>query len=215
MRISDNRWCTRAVYAKKIWHCPILLCHSKSVRCTQVINWKSMCIVLCYVQHAEICTEQRTFADNFNFLSSFEENRRWIIPITSRSLWWTWSIARFVWTMVSMFQKRWFRHTRRRKTRNMENRQNNSKMWNCKHCWTKMILKHENNSASHWALVNKLFPIGYKRWERFKRPIDGYKTSWTTGKWKSAKTRVRFCSLRTKGSCIVTGDEKWIHFENP
>ena len=51
------------------------------------------------------------------------------------------------------------------------------KMWNCKHCWMKMIRKHKNNSPSNWALVNKLFPIGYERWERFRRPVDGYNMS--------------------------------------
>ena len=35
----------------------------------------------------------------------------------------------------------------------------NSKTWNCKHCWMKMIRKYKNNSPSNWALVNKLFAI--------------------------------------------------------
>ena len=87
----------------------------------------------------------------------------------------------------------------------MQNRQENSKMLNCKHCWAKMIRKHKNNSLSNWALVNKLFTIGHQRWERFGRPVDGCHVSWTTGKLKSAKTHVTFCSLGTKGSrfCIV------------
>ena len=38
----------------------------------------------------------------------------------------------------------------------------------------KMIRKHKNNSPSNWVSVNKLFPVGYERWERFKTPIDGY-----------------------------------------
>ena len=32
----------------------------------------------------------------------------------------------------------------------------------------------QNNSASNWTLVNKLFPIGYERWERFGRAVDGW-----------------------------------------
>ena len=63
--------------------------------------------------------------------------------------------------------------TSRLQTRNMETAKN-SKMWNGKHCWTKMIRKHKNNSLSKWALVNKLFSIGYERWERFRRSVDGY-----------------------------------------
>ena len=54
---------------------------------------------------------------------SFEKNYWWIIPITSRSSWWITSIARYVWSMVSMFQKCWLWHKTRRKTRNLEKRQ--------------------------------------------------------------------------------------------
>ena len=50
-------------------------------------------------------------------------------------------------------------------------------MRNCKHCWTKMIRKHKNNSPSNWELVNELFPIGYEKWERYRRPVDGYHMS--------------------------------------
>ena len=65
--------------------------------------------------------------------------------------------------------------------------QKNSKMWNCNHCWTKMIRKHKNNPPSNYVLLNKLFPIGYERFERFRRPIDGCHMSWTTDKWKTQK----------------------------
>ena len=34
-------------------------------------------------------------------------------------------------------------------TRNTENRPKNTKTWNCKHCWMKMIHKHKNNSQSN------------------------------------------------------------------
>ena len=53
----------------------------------------------------------------------------------------------------------------------------NSKRRNYKHCWTKMIRKHDNNLPSNWALVNKLFPLGYERWERFRRLVDEYHMS--------------------------------------
>ena len=51
--------------------------------------------------------------------------------------------------------------TSRLQTKNMEKRQKNSKVWDSKHCWTKIIRKHKNNSANKWTLVNKLFPIGH------------------------------------------------------
>ena len=59
-----------------------------------------------------------------------------------------------------------------------------------------MIRKHKNNSPSNWALVNKLFSIGYERWERFGRLVDAFHM---IGKGKSVKTHVKFCSLCTKG----------------
>ena len=85
---------------------------SSSVRRARVINWKSVCSVLCcFVQYVEIYTEQRAFEDSINVLFTFEENCCWIIPITSRSLQLTCSIARYVWTVVSTFQK-WCFNTR-------------------------------------------------------------------------------------------------------
>ena len=91
-----------------------------------------------------------------------------------------------------------------------------SKMWNCKHRWRKMIRNCKNNSPSNWALVNELLPIGCERWERFRIPVYGYHMSWTTGKWKNAKTLLTFCSFSKKSlHRIVTGDKKWIYFENP
>ena len=62
-------------------------------------------------------------------------------------------------------------------------------------------------------------------WERFRRLLDGYhlsskRQSVKTDKCRStqAQKHVIFCPLCTKGSrfCIVvTGDEKWIYFEDP
>ena len=102
-------------------------------------------------------------------------------------------------------------------TRNTENRPKSTKMWNCKHCWMKMIHKYKNNSQSNWALVNKLFPIAYERWERFRKSADGCHMNWTRDRWRSAKTHVKFCSndIEESHSCIVSGDKKWIFFENP
>ena len=103
--------------------------------------------------------------------------------------------------MVSVFQKRWLRHKTSRKT-NMENSQKNSKMWNCKCYWAKMIHKHKNNSSRNWALVNnwlqemgKIQKTG--RWvprELNDRRVNG----------KSAKTHVTFWWLGTKGSSFTS-----------
>ena len=57
---------------------------STNVRRARVINWKSVCTVLCCcVQCVENYTEQIAFADGIDFLFSFEEKCCQIIPITS------------------------------------------------------------------------------------------------------------------------------------
>ena len=82
--------------------------------------------------------------------------------------------------------ERRFRHfkseTSQLQTRKMENRQKHSNLCNYKHYCTKMIRKYKHNSLRKWALAKKLFPIDYERWERFRRPVDGYYMSWTTVK---------------------------------
>ena len=56
-------------------------------------------------------------------------------------------------------------------------------------------------------------------WERFKRSENGCRMNWTIGRWSDAKTHAKFCLSRQKRKSflhrIVTGDEKWIYFQNP
>jgi len=80
-----------------------------------------------------------------------------------------------------------------------------------------MIHKHKNNSQSNWALVNELFPIAY---ERKIQKVD---------RWVPHELNERHMERRKNTSeilleqyrrksflyRIVTGDEKWIFFENP
>ena len=67
-------------------------------------------------------------------------------------------------------------------------------------------------------LVNKLFPIAYERWERFKKSADGCHEL----NERQMERRKNTCEIlleryRRKSFLhrIVTGDEKWIFFENP
>ena len=141
------------VHQSSLWCKDLAMCHfiasSTSVRHARVINWNSVWIVLCCcVQCVEIYAEKRTFADGINILFLFEENSCRLIPITSRSLWWTCFIAKYMWAMVSVFQKLWLWDKTRRKTRKMEHRETNSDLWNCKHCWTKMIHEHEKTQRT-------------------------------------------------------------------
>ena len=84
MRISDKRWCTRAVYAIKIWHAPFCYVIKKCQMHTSDKLEKCVHSVVLLCSNVEIYTKQKTFAVSINFLISFEENSCWIIPITSR-----------------------------------------------------------------------------------------------------------------------------------
>ena len=88
------------------------------------------------------------------------------------------SIVRYVWTMIHTYLKSDDFEVAGKDHGKLSK---NSKMW------MKIICKHRNNSPSNWMLVNNMFSIGYERWERLRRLVDGYPVSWTIGKWKSAK----------------------------
>ena len=149
-----------------------------------------------------------------HFLFSFEENYCEIIPITWRSLW-------------NMFQKtceRWFQRFKIGDFDVADKEHGkppkNTKTWNCKHCWMKMIHKHKNNSQSNWGLVNKLFPIAYEKWERFRKSVDGVPHELNERQMERRKnTNVKFCSNDTEEShsCIVSllGMKSGFFFENP
>jgi len=105
-------------------------------------------------------------------------------------------------------------------TRNTENRLKNTKTWNCKHCWMKIIHKHKNNSQSNWALVNKLFPIAYEKWNGKIQKV----CRWVPHELneRQMERRKNTCEIlleryRRKSFLhrIVTGDEKRIFFWEP
>ena len=180
--ISNERFFTLCIF-KRMLHdliLPHFVVSSTSVRRTRVINLKIVCLMLCCcVQCVEIYTEQTAFADNINFLFSFEETWCRIIHNYFENF------------MVNMFVpsqdtcKRWFwRFKSDFEVADKEQRKppKNSKMRNCRHYWTNMIHKHINNSPSNWTLVNKMFPVGYERWKRFRGPVNWYHMSRRTDK---------------------------------
>lgn len=63
-------------------------------------------IVFHSVEHVVFCAWKLRFVDIIFF---FVKNGCWVIPIASRSFWWTCSIVRYMWIMVSTFQKWLFR----------------------------------------------------------------------------------------------------------
>ena len=130
-------------------------------------------VVLC-VQYVEICTERRAFAaESINFCFHLKKT----VAESYR-------LFREAYGEHVPSQDTCVRWFQRFKSGDFEiadkehrNRQKILKMWNCKHCWTKMIRKHKNNYPSILALVNKLFPIDYERWEKLRRAVDGYYTT--------------------------------------
>ena len=80
-----------------------------------------------------------------------------------------------------------------------------------------MIHKHKNNSQSNWALVNKLFPIAYERWKRFRKSADECHMNERQMERRKNTCEILLERYRRKSFLhrIVTGDEKWIFFENP
>jgi len=96
-------------------------------------------------------------------------------------------------------------------TRNTENRPKSTKTWNCKHCWMKI---HKNNLQNNWALVNKLFPIAYERWKRFRKSADECHINERQMERRKNTCEILLEWYRRKSFLhrIVTGDEKWIFF---
>ena len=92
---------------------------------------------------------KRAFAEGFKFLLSFEENCCRNISITYGEH-----------APSQDTCERWLRRFKSGdfKVADKEHGKlpKNSKMWNCRHWWTKMIRKHKNNSLSNWVLVHKV-----------------------------------------------------------
>ena len=180
MRISDNRWCTGAVLCYK----DLTLRHflsSTSVRRARVV--KVLCVMF-----------------NMSKLIPNKEHSRtalilcFLLKKTAAESYRLLREAYCEHTPSKDTCKRWFR---RFKTSDFDTREKRRQV-------TWKIDKHKHNSPSNWTLIKKPYPLGYEGWERFKRPIDGYHMSCTTGKWTSTKTYETFCSLGTKGVfCIA------------
>ena len=172
-----------------------------SVRRARVINWKSVCTMLCgCVQYVEIYTKRRASANRIDFCFHLKK--------IAAELYWLLREAYGEYVPSKDTCERWFG---RFKSGYLEvadehgKPSKNSKIWNCKLWYTRMIRKHKKQFTVQLGVSQKVVPIGYERWERFRSPVDGYHMSWTTDKWKNAKTHVTFCSFETKrsGFCIV------------
>ena len=206
MRVSDNRWRNRAVRAINIWRCAIL---SRHRQVSDVHEWWSK----------KVCAQYRVVVFyTSKFIPNKEHSRTTLIFCfhSKKTAAESYRLLREACGETVPSQdthELWFRNFRRGDFKVVDKKHGkppkSSKMRNCKHCWLKMSSKHKNNSTSNWTLVKKRFPIGHERWERFRRPVDEYHKSSTTGKWKSAKTHLTFYSHGTKevvfASCSYRG----------
>ena len=114
------------------------------------------------VQYVELYTEQRTFANSNNFLFSFEY---YTIDAESYLLL---READGEHTPSQDTCERWFRcfkrcdfDTKQEEWQETWKITKNSKMWNCKHCWTKMIRKYKRQlGVSQQVVLNRLREMG-------------------------------------------------------
>ena len=85
--------------------------------------------------------------------------------------------------------------------------------------WMRMIPNRKKCLPSNWVFLKQPFPCDYMPWGRFKRSENKCRMNWTIGRWSDAKTHAKFYlpDKKESRSCsrIVTGDEKWIYFQNP
>ena len=71
---------------------------------------------------------------------------------------------------------------------------------------------------SNWVFLKQPFPCGYMPWGRFKRSENGCRMNWTIYRWRRQNTCQILLARQKRKSFlhrIVTGDEKWIYFQNP
>ena len=129
------------------------------------------------------------------------KNFWWVIPIISKSLWWTCSIVRYMWTVVSTVvtsaqdEKEDKKHGK--PTKKFEDVEDDSQI-------QKQLA--EQLGVSLWAVSNRPREMGKiqntDRWV----PLE-----LNTSKWKRAKTNSYFGLLVQKEIVFVS----WIYFDNP
>ena len=149
------------------------------------------------------------FADSIDFLLPFEENcclsklmmSMLLINYSALSGLKNFKVAILTW-----------------ETKNVENHRKSLKTANCKHCRMRLTLKL-NNSRINWMWHEKLSPHVWNPWERSRRWEKWVPHELNERQQENRKTTCEMLLARYKRNSflhrIVTGDEKWIYFENP
>jgi len=118
---------------------------STSVRCAQVINWKSVCMVLCccvrYVEIQQNKEHSRTalifcFHLKKTAAESYRLLREAYVNMLHRKI--RMNDGLDVSKVVTSTQNK-------EEDKEHGKPSKNSKIWNCKHYWTKMVRKHKTN----------------------------------------------------------------------
>ena len=117
--------------------------------------------------------------------------------------------------VFSSFQKWWLRSKTRR---NMEKRLKNSKARIFKHCRTKMIRKHKNNSPSIWPLCQRAVSDRLQEVGKIQKNGRWVPHEFNDSQLEKRKNTCNILIARYKRKSFlhrtVTGDEKWMYFEN-
>ena len=93
------------------------------------------------------------------------------------------------------------------------------KMQNWRHYLNKTRVKIKKNWHDHWEWLNKPFQNASKSWEWFRSKEIGCRTNWSREMLNRVCLLVNSCLKGKDGRdfciVIVTGDEKWVHYDNP
>ena len=168
------------------------------------------------MENVKFCAKFSSFARRLTTLFYFKENRCWKSSYSCESLWWTCFIRNNVQRLILTFQKWWFRPQEQRPWKTTEIN------WRCRiagiagrrlNSNTKIIGKSIGSWPGNYfqTLINAIGNIQKegKRvpYELKERDIERRKTT----------CEILFDCFKRKSFWhrIVTGDEKWIYFDNP
>ena len=187
---------------------------STSVRRARVINWISACIVLCccVFNMSKFIPNEKQSRAAMIFCFQLKKSDYLEKP------WWTCSIARYVWTMVSAFQKCWLRHKTRSKTRNTEYRH---KIRRCRMASTVGRRWFSNTKTTRRAigLCQQVVSNRLREMRNVQKTGSWVPHELNDREMKKPKNTCEMLLARYKRKSflhrIVTGDGKLIYFENP
>ena len=92
--------------------------------------------------------------------------------------------------------------------------QKKSKTRNWISCYKTILVKHKRSLLNNWMSLNKRFLIDCRSWKKYRLIVGSYTCSAQKIMRHSSLPVIRF-KQKDFLFKIVTGDEKWILYENP